>query len=216
MNGGSWCDYALISDIEPPRIVRALPSLGLLEIADEALAQACRHYLAEQGAQTFASFDELTNAFAIRQDANDGMTTYTSPAGFYTVQHPANWRVSREENIVNIYPPDESGSVTISAFRGDGVSPLVLRGLIERTFKDYQVVSSLRPISQNNWDGLQAELSQSVDTGLRAWLVIGTTYGKVLVLITANDTEDAMQSRRQTYQSILDSLVLADPEAGRA
>ena len=168
MNGGSWRDYALISDIEPPRIVRALPSLGLLDIADELLAQACRHYLVEQGAQTFASFDELTSAFGICQAANDGMTTYTSPAGFYTVQHPSDWRVSREENIVNIYPPDESGSVTISAFRGDGVSPLVLRGLIERTFKNYETVSSLRPISRNNWDGLQAEFSQLVDTGLRA------------------------------------------------
>jgi len=134
----------------------------------------------------------------------------------YRSQHPADWRVSREENIVNIYPPDASGSVTISAFRGDGVSPLVLRGLIERTFKDYEIVSSMRPISQNNWDGLQAEFSQATDTGLRGWLVIGTTYGKVLVMITANDTEEAMSSRRQAYESILDSLVLADPEEGRA
>jgi hypothetical protein len=212
MNGGSWHDYALVADIEPPRIVRALPSIALLDIADEALAQACRQFLVEQGVQTFGSFDELSSAFGIRPAASDGMMTYSSPAGFYTVEHPADWRVSREENIVNIYPPDESGAVTISAFRGDGVSPLALRGLIERTFKGYKVVSSLRPISQNNWDGLRAELLQSVDTGLRSWLVIGTTYGKVLVLITANDTEEAMSSRRQTYESILDSLVLADPE----
>jgi hypothetical protein len=57
MNGGSWRDYALVADIDPPRIVRALPSIGLLDIADEALAQTCRHYLSEQGAQTFASLD---------------------------------------------------------------------------------------------------------------------------------------------------------------
>ena len=72
MNGGSWRDYALVADIKPPRIVRALPSIGLLDIADEALADACRQYLIEQGAQTFATFDELTNAFGIQLPGGDG------------------------------------------------------------------------------------------------------------------------------------------------
>ena len=211
MNGGSWRDYALVADIEPPRIVRALPGMGLLDIADEALAQACRLFLVEQGAQTFGSFDELSRAFGIRPTASDGMTTYSSPAGFYTVEHPANWRISRDGNIVNILPPEGSGEVTISAFHGSGATPLALRGLIDRVFKNYEVSSPLRAISQNNWDGLQAEFLQSVDGGFRSWLVIGACHRQTLVLITANDTQEAMPSQQHIYESILCSLILADP-----
>jgi hypothetical protein len=218
MNGGSWRDYALVADIDPPRIVRALPSMGLLDIADEALAEACRHYLTQQGAQIFASFDELSSAFGIRPAANDGMATYSSPAGFYAVDHPADWRIYRDdsdENILNIRAPEGSGEVTISAFHGNGVSPLAVRGLFDRVFKSYEVVCSLRAISQNNWDGLYAEYLQSVDGGFRSWLVIGACYGKTLVLITANDTEEAMLSKRPVYEAVLYSLILADPDAAR-
>jgi hypothetical protein len=211
MNGGSWRNYALVADIEPPRIVRASPSIGLLDIEDPALAQACRQFLIEQGAQTFGSFDELNSAFVMCQVVRDGMTTYTSPAGFYTIEHPADWKVSRQENIVNILPRDGGGEVTISAFHGKDVSPLLVPRLIGKVFKDYEVVSPLRAVSQNNWNGLQAEFLQSVDTGLRSWLVVGACYRKVLVIITANDTQEAMPSRRHIYESILDSLVLADP-----
>ncbi len=215
MNGGSWRDYVLVADIEPPRIIRTSPEIVLLDIEDPALAQACRQFLVEQGAQTFGSFDELYGVFGARQAARDGITTYTSPAGFYSVEHPADWKASRQENIVNILPPEGGGEVTISAFHGDRVSPLALRGLIDRVFRNYKVVSPLRAINQNNWDGLRAEFLQSVDTGLRSWLVVGACYRKVLVLITANDTQEAMPSQRHIYESILDSLVLADPEEAK-
>ncbi len=56
MNGGSWRDYALVADSEPPRIVCTSPAIGFLAIADPPLAQACRQFLVEQGAQTFGSF----------------------------------------------------------------------------------------------------------------------------------------------------------------
>jgi DNA-directed RNA polymerase subunit RPC12/RpoP len=63
MTGGSLHDYVLVADIEPPRIVRISPAIGFLEIADPALAQACRQFLIEQGVQTFGSFDELNSVF---------------------------------------------------------------------------------------------------------------------------------------------------------
>lgn len=215
MNGGSWRDYALVADIDPPRIVRVFPSIGLLDIADEPLAQACRQYLIEQGAQTFADFDAFKSALGMHHVRESGLVAYESTAGFYTVEHPANWSVSRDGddgNIANIRPPEGSGEVTISAFHGSGASPMALSGLLDRMFKSFEVVSSKRPVSQNNWDGLQAEYLQSVDGGFRSWLVIGALYGKTLVLITANDTQEAMPSWRQTYESIFYSLVLADPE----
>lgn len=143
------------------------------------------------------------------------MITYESPAGFYTVEHPANWKIVRDENIVNILPPEGSGEITISAFHGGGATPMALNGFIQRFFKNHEVVSPIRPLSQNNWDGLQAEFLQTVETGLRSWLIIGACYGKVLVLITANDTQEAMQSQRNIYESILNSLTLSDPEEAK-
>ena len=41
--------------------------------------------------------------------------TYRSPSGFYSIDHPSDWRVEKDENIVNIIPADDSGAVTISA-----------------------------------------------------------------------------------------------------
>jgi hypothetical protein len=209
----SWRDYVLVADIDPPRIVRVSP-LGLLEIAEEELAQTCRQILIENGAQTFANFDEFKSVHGWNVP-EDRMITYTSPAGFYTVEHSANWRIERDENIVNIFPPNGDGAVTISAFRGDNFSPVALNGLIQRVYKNYEVVSPLSATSQNNWDGLQAEFLQTVESGLRSWLVIGACYGKVLVLITANDTQEAMPSQRHIYESILNSLTLADPEEAK-
>ncbi|MGH7950808.1 MAG: hypothetical protein ACREFE_02660 [Limisphaerales bacterium] len=209
----SWRDYVLVADIDPPRIVRVSP-LGLLDIHEEALAEACRQILIENGAQTFANFDEFKSVHGW-QVPEDRMITYESPAGFYTVEHPANWKIKRDENIVNILPPEGGGEITISAFHGSGASPMALNGLMQRVFKNYEVVSPMRPLSQNNWDGLQAELLQKVETGLRSWLVIGACYRKVLVLITANDTQEAMPSQRHIYESILNSLALSDPEEAR-
>ncbi len=211
----SWRDYVLIADTDPPRIVRVSPSLALLEIEDPTLAQACREFLIENGAQTFGSFEETESVYGPWPVAATSMTTYRSPAGFYTVDHPSDWRITRDENIVNILPPEGSGEVTISAFHGGGVSPFKLRGLFERVFENYKVISPLRAISQNNCDGLQAEYLQSVGKGFRSWLVIGAYYQKVMVLITANDTQEAMPSQRHIYESILNSLVLADPEEAK-
>src|SRR4051812_28490532 len=116
--------------------------------------------------------------------------TFTSPAGFYTIQYPADWAIGIEGNIVNILPSDASGAVTISAFRGETVSVDTLRGLIERTFRGFEVISSLRPASQANWEGFQAEFMQWVDNHWRTWLVVGAYRGNVMVLATANDANE--------------------------
>ncbi|HZF00850.1 MAG TPA: hypothetical protein VE344_03040 [Methylomirabilota bacterium] len=142
-----------------------------LDIHEEALAQTCRQILIENGAQTFANFDEFKSVHGWNVP-EDRMITHTSPAGFYTVEHPANWRITQDENIVNIFPPSGDGAVTISAFRGDNFSPMAVNGLIQRIYKNYEVVTPLSAISQNNWDGLQAEFLQTVESGWLSALVI--------------------------------------------
>lgn len=42
--------------------------------------------------------------------------TYRSPCGIYELEYPRNWKLPREENILNICPRDEIGAVTISAY----------------------------------------------------------------------------------------------------
>ena len=57
-------------------------------------------------------------------------STYRSPSGFYSVDHPDGWRVEREENIVNIIADDGSGAVTISAYIGKPPASLKAEQLI--------------------------------------------------------------------------------------
>jgi hypothetical protein len=143
------------------------------------------------------------------------LATFTSPAGFYTVKYPSEWKTSREDNTVNIAPKDESGAVTISAYHGDVATREHAQQLIERVFKGYESVSRLQSTAHNDWTGISAEFHRSDSAGRRSWLVLAACRDKVLVLVTANDTEQAMQDRRITYQAILDSLVITDPDAKR-
>ena len=95
----------------------------------------------------------MFSAFTTRLLAQE--TTYASPAGFYSVSHPKDWivsRVEKDDNIVNIAPPDATGAVTISAFHGDFTLE-DLQQLMERTFKQYRVVSALQREKTNNSTG---------------------------------------------------------------
>jgi hypothetical protein len=138
------------------------------------------------------------------------MRAFTSPSGFYAVQHPNDWNDSREENIVNICPPDESSAVTLSAYHGATLE-LGLQMMTD-VFKDYTILSPWQSTAHHNWTGFAAEFVQPDDTEKRVWLAVCAHRSPVLVLATANDTEDAMKIRRATYQAILDSLVINHTE----
>ncbi len=142
------------------------------------------------------------------------MKAFTSPSGFYAVEHPNDWNDSREENIVNICPPDESGAVTLSAYHGSGATLEVGLQVFTNTFKDYTVLSSWQPAVADTWTGFTAEFAQSDATSRRIWLATCAHRKAILVLVTANDIEVAMQFRRPIYQAILDSLVIPQSEAG--
>jgi hypothetical protein len=151
---------------------------------------------------------------ALRCLAQDS-TTYTSPAGFYTLMYPKGWSVSHpnsDENIVNITPPDASGAVTISAFHGP-FAPEHPQQLAERTFKQFQVVSALHPTATEKWKAVEGEFLQVEGDERRVWLARVASRGSVLVFITANDLESAMKARRALYTRVLDSLILTDPDA---
>ena len=151
---------------------------------------------------------------ALRCVAQDS-TTYTSPAGFYTLTYPKDWTVSYAEsdkNILNITPPDASGAVTISAFHGP-FAPEHPRQLAERAFKQFHVVSALHPTATDKWKAIEGEFLQVEGAETRVWLARVAARGEVLVFIAANDLESAMKARRTVYTRILDSLRLTDPDA---
>jgi hypothetical protein len=150
---------------------------------------------------------------AVRCVAQD--STYTSPTGFYSLTYPKDWTVSSAENdknTVNITPPGASGAVTISAFHGP-LAPEHPRQLVERTFKQFQVVSALHPTGGDKLKAIEGEFLQVEGTEARVWLARVETRGQVLVFITASDLESAMKTRRTLYTRILDSLRLTDPDA---
>ncbi len=77
-SGGSWRDYALLADSDPPCIMRgSRDGIAMLHIDDPELAQACRQFLVEHNARTFRSFEELARAFGapievrVREEGND-------------------------------------------------------------------------------------------------------------------------------------------------
>jgi hypothetical protein len=159
--------------------------------------------------------DELmslfANLFGRRKGIETPWVTYRSPAGFYTVEHPTNWRVACEGNIVNIRPPDETGAVTVSAFHGAPPVPDFERKLLADTFQNDEALSEVEVVSRNGWTGLrQGFVSPAPD--VRAWVAIVATVAPVFVLITANDTPRQFSERGDTYGRILESLRLAMPE----
>jgi Domain of unknown function (DUF3805) len=155
----------------------------------------------------------MFSAFTARLLAQEA--TYTSPRGFFTVSHPKNWiasRVENDDNIVNIAPPDATGAVTISAFHGDFTLE-DLQQLMERTFKQYRVVSALQREKTDNSTGLVGEFLQIEGNEKRVWLTRTALRGHVMVFMTANDTDTAMKHRRRIYERILKSLVVRDSDS---
>lgn len=147
--------------------------------------------------------------------SGEELAAFTGPAGLYTVHYPADWHVAHDDSVANISPPDETGAVTISAYYGETATVELAKHLIQRASKDWTVVSELAPRLHNNWNGIIGEFNHTDDVGPRVWIVVGACRNGVLVLITANDLAGAMKSRRNTYQAILDSLVIKEQVSQR-
>src|SRR4030095_7674958 len=89
--------------------------------------------------------------------------TYRSPSGFYSVDHPSDWKVERDENIVNLTPGDESGAVTISAYIGKIPSGYPQQ-LISEAFGAHQPTSPLLTVTGPGWKGVRRTFLEKSDT----------------------------------------------------
>lgn len=138
-------------------------------------------------------------------------SVYTSPAGIYSVEYPSKWHVVREENVVNISPPDESGAVTISAYVGLPADPDLIKSLLSAPFAECEVRSPVKKEARNDWVGYSQEFSCPNQDGTREWIGTMAQNGRNSALITANDESRRMPKRRSTYLRILESLRVIKP-----
>jgi hypothetical protein len=139
--------------------------------------------------------------------------TYRSPSEFYSVDHPSDWRVARDENIVNITPDDESGAVTISAYIGKRGKPhpIAAEQLISKALPTQQPTSALLTVTGSGWKGLRRTFLDKSLTPQRAWEIIVASSPDGLVIITWNEASPKVAERAPAYTRILQSLKLSTP-----
>jgi hypothetical protein len=140
-------------------------------------------------------------------------TTYRSLSGFYTVEHPADWRVERDENIVNIMPEDDSGAVTISAYVGT-MPPGLAEKMIAVAFPDARPTSALLPVTGSGWKGLKQTFVARNGTKDHHCVIVAATNASGMVIITWNEPMPVRAERIPVYTRILESLALGAPRQG--
>jgi hypothetical protein len=140
--------------------------------------------------------------------------TYRSPTQFYSVDHPSDWRVERDKNIVNIISDDDSGAVTISAYIGklDAPPPVVAERLISKAFPTQQPTSPLLTVTGSGWTGIRRTFLDKSKTPHREWEIIVATNADGMVIITSNEASPRMAERSPVYTRILQSLRLSTPK----
>ena len=138
--------------------------------------------------------------------------TYRSPTAFYSVDHPGDWRVKREENIVNFIPDNEGGGVTISAYIGKRPPPAVAEKLISGALPTQQPTSPFLKVTGSGWKGTRRTFLDKSLTPHREWEIIVATSADGMVIITSNEASPKMAERAPVYTRIMRSLRLSTPK----
>jgi hypothetical protein len=140
--------------------------------------------------------------------------TYRSPTEFYSVAHPSDWRVKRDENILNIIPDDEGSGVTISAYIGKRGKPhpIGAEQLISGAFPTQQPTSPLLTVTGSGWKGKRRTFLDKSKTPQREWEIIVATNADGMVIITSNEASPRMAERAPVYTRIMQSLRLSTPK----
>jgi major membrane immunogen (membrane-anchored lipoprotein) len=147
-----------------------------------------------------------TSAFA------SDFATFKNPDGFYQVQYPRSWKVETEGNITNIVTPDGEGAITISVYHDDSGDFKDLMNIARRRFAEAEVVSPFEALKTEKKKGIKGEFRTKETDGNRKWLVRAVHAKRVFVFITANDSENMFEQRRDAYLKVLESLQLKDPK----
>jgi hypothetical protein len=133
---------------------------------------------------------------------------HQSPTGFFSVEHPPDWKTERAENSLNIVPPWGTGAVTISAYFRGGTDPVPLEKLFGRTFDPADAQSDRIPIQSEKLVGFKQEFEIGEEGDASWWIAAIGEKGNVFALITANEAPATMDEHRSTYEVILNTLEL--------
>ena len=132
--------------------------------------------------------------------------TYRSPGGIYELEYPRNWKLLREENILNICPRDEIGAVTISAYSFESKTNEEIIKLLRDQFESTNRKINIDMKILGQQAAFQFKFFDNMTN--RSWMVIAKRHNKDFVLATVNSTEEDMEHRRIEYIRILNRLTL--------
>jgi hypothetical protein len=136
---------------------------------------------------------------------------YRSPSGFYSLEHPGDWKVERNRHIVSIIPDDQSGAVTISAYLGKPARGYP-RQLITTAFDTQQPTSPVRNVIGPGWKGVSRTFLDKTLTPHRNLVVIVAANASGFVLITWNEVSPGVPEMAPVYRRVLESLQLSQLE----
>ena len=108
--------------------------------------------------------------------ADPKWVTYQSPSAFYSVEHPSDWKVERDENIVNI----------VSAYIGEP-APGDAERIISEAFAAQEPTSPLLAVTGSGWKGVRRTFLDKSSTPNHDLVVIVATSAAGMVILTWNE-----------------------------
>jgi hypothetical protein len=190
-------------------VIGSTPPLGRRTIGHSSMMRRSLRGIVAAALVSFAAIVVGT----VAASAEPKWVTYRSPTEFYSVEHPGDWRVKRDENIVNIIPGNDGSGVTISAFIGKRGKPhpITPEQLISSAFPTQQPTSALLTVTGSGWKGLRRTFLDKSLTPQRAWEIIVASSPDGMVIITWNEASPKLAERAPAYTRILQSLKLSTP-----
>jgi hypothetical protein len=122
----------------------------------------------------------------------------------YTVMYPNDWIVSNDGKIVNIYPKDNLGAVTISTYQGITFPLELTKELILETNGIVDSTDSVKMIDRGEFVEFSHEYLNK-KTNAR-WLTRALRRGSDLFLITVNCDDRLWPERKRDFLSVIDSF----------
>ena len=133
------------------------------------------------------------------------MKTFESENGFYKLEYPKYFNSKYEDNILNIFPPDNKSSLTVSSYHFEnGVDNNRFLKMFELFTENYEPEGEL--IKLNN-DILIQRFFEKTESEKIIWTICLNRNDKVLLVISINFEEAEKDEIIDEYQKVLGSIV---------
>ena len=131
--------------------------------------------------------------------------TFESENGFYKLEYPADFNITYEDNVLNIFPTDNKSAFTISSYYFEnGIDDSRFTKMFEIFTKNYN--PSGEKIKLNNYILIQ-RFDKQADNETVIWTMCLNRNNKILLVISINFGENEQDEIIDHYQEILQSIV---------